>query len=211
MSNAASMNSSANRSTSAANSAMPVAPSAMTNSNAAARSEAEENLKTAPKAVEPLPAAPPLDLAKSEAPAASGAAPAKEEPSLQANADEREKQQPQNSIAQNQTVDAVSSRRAADAPAAAMRAESKAKKTQAAKDDAEDKSGAAAATTIVGGKTFRRDGNVWYDAAYRGQATINIARGTKEYKKLDSGLRVIVENLGGAVVIVWKERAYRIQ
>jgi hypothetical protein len=66
-------------------------------------------------------------------------------------------------------------------------------------------------TTGVGGKTFNRAGNAWVDAAYKGQATTNITRGTKEYKKLDSGLRGIAENLGGTVTIVWKDKAYRIQ
>ena len=64
-------------------------------------------------------------------------------------------------------------------------------------------------TTKAGGKTFRRAGNVWYDTAYASQATTNITRGTSEYKKLDKELRVIVENLGGTVVIVWKGKAYR--
>ncbi|MGI8639097.1 MAG: hypothetical protein ACR2MG_04010 [Pyrinomonadaceae bacterium] len=66
-------------------------------------------------------------------------------------------------------------------------------------------------TTIVAGKTFKRQDNVWYDAAYNGQSTVAVTRGTKQYKKLDKDLRVIVENLGGTVVIVWKEKAYRIQ
>ena len=66
-------------------------------------------------------------------------------------------------------------------------------------------------TTNVGGKTFNRRNNVWYDAAYNGQSTTNITRGTSEYKKLDKDLRLIVENLGGTVVVVWKEKAYRIQ
>ncbi len=66
-------------------------------------------------------------------------------------------------------------------------------------------------TTSVGGKTFRRQNNAWIDSAYKGQATTNITRGTSEYKKLDSGLRSIAENLGGTVIIVWKEKAYRIQ
>ncbi len=66
-------------------------------------------------------------------------------------------------------------------------------------------------TTIVGGKTFNRQDNVWYDANYKQQSTINITRGTEKYKKLDKGLRNIVENLGGTVVIVWKEKVYRIQ
>lgn len=66
-------------------------------------------------------------------------------------------------------------------------------------------------TTNVGGKTFRRSNNVWYDAAYSNQPTTNITRGSGEYKKLDSGLRSIAENLGGTIVIVWKSKAYRIQ
>jgi hypothetical protein len=66
-------------------------------------------------------------------------------------------------------------------------------------------------TTSAGGKTFKRTNNVWYDSTYRGQATVNISRGTPEYKKLDSGLRSIAENLGGTVVIVWKGKAYRVQ
>jgi len=63
----------------------------------------------------------------------------------------------------------------------------------------------------VGNKTFNRRNNVWYDTAYNGQTTTNLTRGTNEYKKLDQNLRVIVENLGGTVVVVWKEKAYRIQ
>ncbi len=66
-------------------------------------------------------------------------------------------------------------------------------------------------TTIVGGKTFNRQDNVWYDANYKQQSTINITRGTEKYKKLDKDLRNIVENLGGTVVIVWKDKTYRIQ
>lgn len=65
--------------------------------------------------------------------------------------------------------------------------------------------------TIVSGKTFNRRNNVWYDASYNQQSTINITRGTEKYEKLDKGLRTIAENLGGTVVIVWKEKAYRIQ
>ncbi len=66
-------------------------------------------------------------------------------------------------------------------------------------------------TSSVGGKTFQRAGNIWVDSAYKGQATTNITRGTSEFKKLDSDLRRIAENLGGTVIIVWKAKAYRIQ
>ena len=83
--------------------------------------------------------------------------------------------------------------------------------SEALSANARKKSMANAETTSVGGKTFKRAGNAWVDAAYKGQATTNITRGTKEYKKLDSGLRSIVENLGGTVVVVWKEKAFKIQ
>ena len=65
--------------------------------------------------------------------------------------------------------------------------------------------------TSVGGKNFKRENNVWIDIDYQNQETIKITRGTDEYKKLDKDLRVIVENLGGTVIIVWKEKAYRIR
>lgn len=63
----------------------------------------------------------------------------------------------------------------------------------------------------VGGKDFQFKNGVWYDNAYRGQSTINVRRGTDEYRKLDGGLRSIAESLKGTVVVVWSEKAYRIQ
>lgn len=66
-------------------------------------------------------------------------------------------------------------------------------------------------TRTIGGKNFRRDGSVWYDAAYSGQSTTNITRGSKEFKKLDANLRSIADALSGTIVVIWKERAYRIQ
>lgn len=87
----------------------------------------------------------------------------------------------------------------------------KAKTLSSTLKKAEKSDAANSETTRVGGKTFNRRNNVWYDAAYNNQKTTNITRGTSEYKKLDADLRVIVENLGGTVVIIWKEKAYRIQ
>lgn len=63
----------------------------------------------------------------------------------------------------------------------------------------------------LSGKTFSRTGGVWYDSAYQGQPTKDVRRGTSEYKKLDAGLRSIAESLGGTVVVVWRDGAYRIQ
>lgn len=66
-------------------------------------------------------------------------------------------------------------------------------------------------TRRVGGKTFaNRDGG-WVDLNYRGQAFIYVRRASDAYKALDSGLRSISEQLDGAVTIVWKGKAYRIQ
>jgi len=65
-------------------------------------------------------------------------------------------------------------------------------------------------TRAVAGKTFSNRDGAWYDSTYRGQATVHYRRGTDEYKKLDSGLRRIADNVNGTVVIVWKGKAYRI-
>lgn len=63
----------------------------------------------------------------------------------------------------------------------------------------------------VGGKDFQFRNGAWYDNAFRGQATTNVRRGSDDYRKLDSGVRVIAESLSGVVVLVWKDKAYRIQ
>lgn len=66
-------------------------------------------------------------------------------------------------------------------------------------------------TRRIGGKGFSRKNNVWYDDSYNGQATTNIRRNTEDYRKLDRGLRTIAESLDGVVVVVWTDKAYRIQ
>lgn len=62
----------------------------------------------------------------------------------------------------------------------------------------------------VGGKSFEQRNGVWYDSAYDGRSTTNVRRGTQEYRNLDSGLRSIADNIRGSLVVVWKEKAYRI-
>lgn len=66
-------------------------------------------------------------------------------------------------------------------------------------------------TRTVGGKKFTNRDGAWYDTSYRGQATINVRRGTEEFRKLDSGLRSIAGRIDGVIVVVWRSRAYRIQ
>ena len=71
--------------------------------------------------------------------------------------------------------------------------------------------GIASGTRTAGGRTFVPRNGVWYDSAYHGQATVNVRRGTDEFKKLDGGLRNIANAVGSTVVVVWKNKAYRIQ
>lgn len=68
-------------------------------------------------------------------------------------------------------------------------------------------------TRTVSGRRFRRQGNAWIDTAYDGSpgATI-VGRGTEQFRSLmadEPGLRAIVQQLSGEVVVVWKNRAYR--
>ncbi|MBL8181991.1 MAG: hypothetical protein JNL64_10325 [Blastocatellia bacterium] len=63
----------------------------------------------------------------------------------------------------------------------------------------------------AGGRTFEDRNGVWTDTAYRGQAVTVYKRGSEPYKKLDSGIRSIADQLGGTVIIVAGSRAYKIQ
>lgn len=79
------------------------------------------------------------------------------------------------------------------------------------KTKARNRQSSGAESRQVGGKNFSRKEGVWYDANYKGQSTTNVSRGSDDYQKLDAGLRSIAGNLSGTVVIVWKNKAYRIQ
>jgi hypothetical protein len=66
-------------------------------------------------------------------------------------------------------------------------------------------------TRSAGGRKFTNRDGAWYDTGYKGQATQNVRRGSDEFKKLDPGLRSIANGIDGVVVVVWKDKAYRIQ
>ena len=71
-------------------------------------------------------------------------------------------------------------------------------------------------TRQIGGKTFNRIGGVWIDSAYNKTGggpsrTQTIQRGSSQYRNLDKQVRIIAESLDGAVIIVWRDGAYRIQ
>jgi len=70
----------------------------------------------------------------------------------------------------------------------------------------------APATRSVGGRRFKRQGNAWVDAKFKSSmSTRNVARGSEDFEKLDSGLRSIANQLSGEVIVVWKGKAYRIR
>jgi hypothetical protein len=78
------------------------------------------------------------------------------------------------------------------------------------KDDADETE-----TKTVGGRQFRRQGNVWIDVAYNSsRSTTNVVRGSEQYRALiadEPGIGDIANRLSGEVIIVWKGRAYRIR
>ena len=82
-----------------------------------------------------------------------------------------------------------------------------AEKDKASDDEAE--------VRTVGGHKFTKRGRVWVDALYDSDnATTNVSRGSEQYRSLmgdEPGLRAIVEQLSGEVLVVWKSRSYRIK
>lgn len=63
----------------------------------------------------------------------------------------------------------------------------------------------------VANKTFEKRYDVWQDSTYKSQSARLVLRGSKEYKKLDAGLRQIADKLSGEVIIVWQGKAYKIR
>ena len=70
-------------------------------------------------------------------------------------------------------------------------------------------------TRTVSGRRFAREGNAWVDTAYdSSRAAINVARGSEQFRALvadEPGLGAIAQQLNGVVIVVWKNRVYRIQ
>lgn len=76
-----------------------------------------------------------------------------------------------------------------------------------AKDNAETRS--------VAGRKFRKDDGIWTDTAYDSSTrTVNMARGSEQFRALvadEPAIGTIAEQLDGVVIVVWKGRAYRIR
>lgn len=70
---------------------------------------------------------------------------------------------------------------------------------------------AAPETRTVGGRKFRRQGASWIDLKFKTSMPLRtVTRGSDEFSALDSGLRSIASQLGGEIIVVWKNKAYRI-
>jgi hypothetical protein len=66
-------------------------------------------------------------------------------------------------------------------------------------------------TRSTGGRKFRRQGSSWIDVKFKSSMPVkSISRGSSEFSSLDSGLRSIAQQIGGEVLIVWKNKAYLI-
>ena len=72
-----------------------------------------------------------------------------------------------------------------------------------------------AETRSVAGRKFRKDDGIWTDTAYDSSTrTVNMARGSEQFRALvadEPAIGTIAEQLDGQVIVVWKGRAYRIR
>ncbi len=160
------------------------------------------------------PAPPPASTALSEADKSAGIA--KEQPPKREDRDEQERRR---DLYMNAPSDEHGPNRSAAprsaAPQGGRQAEGVMTTRGSSDSDKRDKVGEAEATTTVAGRHFKHEGNAWVDTAYESsRATINVARGSEQYRALiadEPGLRTIAEQLRGVVIVVWKNRAYRIQ
>lgn len=87
-----------------------------------------------------------------------------------------------------------------------------ASKTQTADEEKRESKEKPPETRSAGGRKFNRQGNAWVDAKFKSSMSLtNVSRGSSEFDALDSGLRSIAQQLGGEVIIVWKNKAYLIK
>jgi hypothetical protein len=100
----------------------------------------------------------------------------------------------------------------AGAAPAAERARDEAKDKD---DTAKSKREATEETRSVGGRRFRKSGNLWIDTAYdSSRSTVNVRRGSEQYRALiadEPEIRTFAEQIDGEFILVWKGRAYRIR
>jgi len=82
------------------------------------------------------------------------------------------------------------------------------------KQDKKNK-GTEVETRSISGRRFIREGDTWVDTAYESpRATVKVVRGSEQFRALiadEPGLSTIAQQLDGVIIVVWKNRAYRIQ
>jgi hypothetical protein len=103
-------------------------------------------------------------------------------------------------------------RRSQENVAASNQLQVEAQKKESSGAASSAKSEAAPETRSVRGRKFRKQGNAWVDLKFKSSMSLrSIARGSEEFSSLDSGLRSIASQLTGEIIVVWKNKAYRIR
>jgi len=77
-----------------------------------------------------------------------------------------------------------------------------------------DKASDDAETRTVAGRRFRKQRGIWVDTAYAGGATVDVTRGSEQYRGLvadEPEIKKIAEQLDGQIIVVWKGRTYKIR
>ncbi len=158
-----------------------------------------------PKAAAPPP--PPASLSEAD----KSAEVAKERP-----AKREEQERSRDELFRNQPVDEHGPNRSRSNTASSAASQRNAGLMGERGPSAQNKNKAAdVETRTVSGRRFTREGNTWVDTNYdSSRATIKLARGSEQFRALvadEPGIRAIADQLEGAVIVVWKNRAYRIQ
>ncbi|HEX6648231.1 MAG TPA: hypothetical protein VF075_01785, partial [Pyrinomonadaceae bacterium] len=178
--------------------------------------EAPKVEKKVPAASEPAPppAAKPSD---------SGTQPARVEPQAQKETEQariaaaKEVDQQQAKLQDSQqpaTGAAASDRPSKDKAKATTRSVFGAAANERRRRDSDDNFVSDGETRSVAGRQFRQQRGIWVDTAYSGAATVNLTRGSEQYRALvadEPEIKTIAEKLDGQIIVVWKSRAYRIR
>jgi hypothetical protein len=73
----------------------------------------------------------------------------------------------------------------------------------------------SAETRSVAGRRFRKQGSIWVDTAYdQSKAITTYHRDSESYRSLiadEPAIKTIADQLDGEIIVVWKNRTYRIQ
>ncbi len=168
--------------------------------------EISELRATQPYAMEPK-AAPPPATVLSDADKAAGAA--------QAAPEKREDQQrSRDAFKMQREEEHGPSRSQTNAPSVGGRAGAL-MSNRGPSDPSKNKAFGNVESRTVSGRRFIRENNAWVDTEYdSSRSTIRVTRSSDQFRALvadEPGIRAISEQLSGVVIVVWKNRAYRIQ